>query len=209
VEDANIEARRVSLFKPQRMDLKAEGRVVDKKDRPIARFKASGTGDLVSREGDLKVEIPEVQLIPLKAYYLKYLKRELSAGVLAATGNFKALKNELVGELHVELNDVAFQKVATEEVSASDQVQGLFEDAGMLAFQSIISSQGKAVFDVSFKTRLDRPRFENVKLKGAFLPSNIGQVLSQPNAQTIEQYKEIGDQFKEIGKQFKKMFKGE
>ena len=77
-----------------------------------------------------------------------------------------------------------------------------------IIFSSILPSQGKVVFDFSVHTKMDRPKFEHVKLKGTFLQSMMGGLsVKSSSGQSIEDFKQIGDQFKAIGKEFKKAFK--
>ena len=113
----------------------------------------------------------------------------------------RSKNNDLKADCHLELSQISFKQMP-EPASPSEETNAKTEDLTYLVFDSLLSSQGGLVLDFSVRTKMDRPRFEHIKVKGAFLQSLGAQM-----PQATGDYKEIGKQFKSIGKQFKSMFK--
>jgi hypothetical protein len=121
------------------------------------------------------------------------------------TGAFKSKDNDLNVDCHVELNNISFVE---SEVSPEGEKELEVRDLTHLAFDSMLSAEGGIVFNFSFRTKMNLPRFENIKIKGNFFQSKIQAALSNPE-KTAEDFKKMGEEFKAIGKEFKKMFKKE
>jgi len=208
VDDLNAEARQASLVQPTRIRFRASAVVKTTKEEKVATLRGNGWIDWIPKDADAVVALKDADLAYLEPYYRQYLQKDLQSGHLQAQATMKAVHNELKVDTHVELADIAFKK---EEVPAAEGGQEQtkdIKDLTYLAFDSILSSEGKAVFDFSITTKLDHPKFENLKIKGSFLKSRIQAALTNPQ-ETIEEYKKVGEQFEAIGKEFKKMFKGD
>lgn len=207
VDDLNAEARQASLMQPTRIRFRASAVVKTTKEEEVATLQGNGWIDWIPKDADAVVALKDADLTYLEPYYRQYLQKDLQSGHLQAQANMKAVHNELKVDTHVELMDIAFKKEAPAAEGAQEQPEDI-KDLTYLAFDSILSSEGKAVFDFSITTKLDHPKLENLKIKGSFLKSRIQAAVTNPQ-ETIEEYKKVGEQFEAIGKEFKKMFKGD
>ena len=205
VDDLNAEARQVSLLQPTRIQVRASGVVNTAQAEKAGSVRMEGWLDWIPRDCDAVVTLDNINLAYLAPYYKEFLKKDLKSGQLQATANMKAVHNELKVDAHVELTGVALKEDAPAGEAGQAEAAGI-KDLTYLAFDSILSSEGKVVFDFSITTKLDAPKFEHLKIKGSFLQSRIQAAVANPE-KAIEQYKEIGEQFEAIGKEFKKMFK--
>jgi len=205
VDDLNAEARQASLMQPTRIRFRASAFVKTTKEEKVATLQGNGWIDWIPKDGDAVVALKDADLTYLEPYYRQYLQKDLQSGHLQAQASMKAVHNELKVDTHVELMDIAFKQEAPAAEGAQEQPKDT-KDLTYLAFDSILSSEGKAVFDFSITTKLDHPKFEHLKIKGSFLGSRIQAAVTNPQ-ETIEQYKKVGEQFEAIGKEFKKMFK--
>jgi len=204
-DDLNLDARQASLAQPMRIQFHASAIVKTAKEETVATLQGNGWIDWISKDCDAVLVLKDADLTYLAPYYRQYLQKDLGSGHLQAQAVMKAVHNELKVDTHVELTDVAFKEEAPAAEGEQQQPADI-KDLTYLAFDSILSSEGKAVFDFSITTKLDHPKFENLKIKGSFLKSRIQAAVTHPQ-ETIEQYKKIGEQFETIGKEFKKMFK--
>lgn len=203
VDELNIEARQASLVQPTRIGFRASAIVKTTKEERVATAQMTGWIDWIPKDCDAVLSLKDADLTYLAPYYRQFLQKDLQSGHLQAQANSKALHNELKVDAHVEATDIAFRQESPAGEGAQEQPAGI-KDLTYLAFDSILSSEGKVVFDFSISTKLDHPKFENLKIKGSFLKSRIRAAIAHPQ-EAAEEYKKIGEQFKAIGKEFKKM----
>jgi len=204
-DELNAEARQTSLAHPTRIRFRASAVVKTVKEEKVATLQGNGWIDWMPKDCDAVLALQNADLTYLEPYYRQYLQKDLQSGHLQAQATLKAVHNDLKVDTHVELMDIAFKQEAPAAEGAQEQPRDT-KDLTYLAFDSILSSEGKAVFDFSITTKLDHPKFEHLKIKGSFLGSRIQAVVTNPQ-ETIEEYKKVGEQFEAIGKEFKKMFK--
>ena len=192
------------LFNLFRMQFKGQGDMLSVANDKIGKLAVSGWADISAKDMDADVTLSGARLAYLKPYYKKFLKKDLSSGDMDVKALLKSKNNDMTADCHLELNNIAFKE---QEATASTEGTAEPVDFTLLAVNSLLSSEGKVVFDFSIRTKMDRPRFEKIKIKGSFLQSAIQGAMSKPPQETIEDFKTIGKQFESIGKEFKKAFK--
>ncbi len=201
----NFSVSHLLLPKASHANFKGDANVVSEDGQKAGILDISGWIDILGRDMDADVSLADVRVPVLKPYYKEYLKRELKSGNLLLQASLKSKNNDLKVDCHLELSDIAYEEPQGEPASGEENAKA--EDLTFFAFDSIFLTEGRAVFDFSFSTKLDSPKFENVKIKGTFLQPKIEKILSQPTEKTVKDFKEMGKQFKDIGKQFKEIFK--
>ena len=197
----NLDAFRASVFQPSRVQFKGDGRLTNPENAAVGEATILGWADLLAKDIDIQLSLTDVQLISFEPYYKKFLKKKLDSGRMRLAADLRSKNNDLKADCHLELSQISFKQMP-EPASPSEETNAKTEDLTYLVFDSLLSSQGGLVLDFSVHTKMDRPRFEHIKVKGAFLQSLGAQM-----PQATGDYKEIGKQFKSIGKQFKSMFK--
>ena len=202
----NLDVFRPSLLQLFRMQFQGRGDLVAVNGERIGRLDMAGWVDVFARDMDARASLTGVRLAYLEPYYKKFSKRDLKSGDMSLTGDFESKKNDLKVALHVELKNVAFQEKEETPSSPENAVANVTAPA-LLAFNSIFSTEGNAVFDFSIETKMDKPKFEHIKFKASFLQSRIEAALSKPPQETIEDFKKMGKEFEAVGKQFKAIFK--
>lgn len=200
-ENLVVHAKQASLVQITRIDFDASASIVDVKGEKAGGIATNGWIDWLPKNMNAVVTVTDVHLVPFAPYYRDRIKKDLQSGLAQAKADLISEKNDLSVNCHVELNDVAFKM---EEQPAQEQPD--FNNMTSAMLNSMFTAEGGAIFDFSIRTKLDQPKFENLKIKGSFLQAPIQQMISNPE-QTMEQYQQVGQQFEEIGKQFKKMFK--
>ncbi len=183
-----------NLWELSRLQFRGQGSLVTMDEKLVGSIDSSGWVDVLAKDMDAKIALPCVHLAYLEPYYKKFLKKELTSGDMVLTAALFSKNNDLIVDCHLELKDIAFKQLEA-PVPAEGEAQP--SDLTVLAFNSILNSQGSMVFDFSIRTKMDRPRLGKIKMKGVFLQSG----------QDTQDLKKMGDKFKEIGKEFKKAFK--
>ncbi|MEK7849869.1 MAG: DUF748 domain-containing protein [Candidatus Omnitrophota bacterium] len=204
--NVNLDVFHPFLFNFFRMQFKGQGDLLSAADDKIGKLAISGWADILAKDMDANVALSGARLAYLKPYYKKFLKRDLSSGDVDVTALLISKSNDMTADCHLELNNIAFKEP---ESGASEQGTAEPIDFTLLAVNSLLNSEGKVVFDFSIRTKMDRPRFEKIKIKGSFLQSVIQNAMSKPPQETIDNFKTIGKQFESIGKEFKKTFKNQ
>jgi len=213
--DVRLEVRRVSMLEPGRMNVAVSGVLGPNEGAApgAAPGRLAGTGevDLRTRNGTLRLDVTAVPLTLFGPYYVKYLKKKIQTGTATLGADFRVAGNDLAGDCRVSLDGMAFQEPeaqgAAADASPDRQQETSSGDLKDAAFTLLFSAMGQASFEFSFKTRLDRPRFENVKIKGIFMqPRTLAPLVRQPSGETVEEFKKIGKEFEAVGKEFKKIF---
>ncbi|MFH0877059.1 MAG: DUF748 domain-containing protein [Candidatus Omnitrophota bacterium] len=206
----NLDIASFSLLAPTRMPFEASADVTSQLGQPVGKVKASGWLDILSKDMDAKVDCSDIQMAMLRPYYERYLKKELESGKLVLALDLKSKANDLVAKCHIDLSEVRFKQEPVEEGAQKQATSMTPSDLTVLAIDSVLSSQGAAVFDFSVRTKMDNPKFENVQIsQGSFFQSKAKELMSQVSGQDMTDFKKIGEQFESIGKEFKKIFKGE
>ena len=200
----NLDVFRPSILQLFRMQFIGKGDLLTEKGEEIGKVEMAGWVDILARDMDAKASLKNMRLIYFGPYYKKFLKKGLKSGDLASSVDLKSKNNDLKANFHVELSNIVFKE---EEAVAFGETEAKPEDLTFLAFDSILASEGKVVFDFSVNTKMDRPRLEKIKFKAAFLGSGIQASFSKPPQETIEDFKKMGKDFEAIGKQFKAIFK--
>ncbi len=203
--DLDLDVSRISLLQPFKMRVEGKGRLVSEGKGSLGSIALSGWVDPLARDMDMKVALSDVLLAALKPYARKIFGRPLASGRMLFTADLKSEKNDLKGICHAEFDDVSFEKA-----SASASAEGEPPDSQELTTMAVgvlLTPEGRAVFDFSFRTKMDRPRFEKVKIKGTFLQSKIKEIAAQPPQKTAEDFKEIGKQFEAVADEFKNIFR--
>jgi hypothetical protein len=204
--NVNLDVFHPFLFNFFRMQFKGQGDLLSDADDKIGKLAISGWADILAKDMNADVALSGARLTYLKPYYKKFLKRDLSSGDIDVTALLISKNNDMTADCHLELNNIAFKE---QETTAPEQDTTEPIDFTLFAVNSLLSSEGKVVFDFSVRTKMDRPRFEKIKIKGSFLQSAIQGTMSKPPQQAIEDFKTIGKQFESIGKEFKKAFKNQ
>ncbi len=209
-----LNVSQASFLEKSRMRLDVLGSLKSQQGDAIGDVKLAGWFDFLSRDMDIKAHVKDVRLAYLGPYCLRSIKRELSSGNMMFSADLKSDKNDLKADCHVELDQLVFKG---DNQTLEKNSLGISDFAG-LAFNSVLSAQGKIIFDFFVRTKMDHPRFENVRFKGAFFENGIKAVVAkgpQIAAQlatggaeeTIGDFKEVGKKFEDFGRQFKDMFK--
>lgn len=202
LKDIGLSARSASVLNPYHLNLKGSGNFVSHAGQELGAFDLSGWVDPEQLDMDAKISLDKINLAGLSVYGLQYLKRQIQSGDLEFAADLKSEKNDLTAVCHVQMSGVSFQSLAQE-----GQEKPGIGDLTLLAIDSALSADGKIVFDFAVRTKMDQPRFENIKFKGSFFQSKVNTVLSKPPDETIQDLKKIGKDFEAIGKQFKDIFK--
>jgi hypothetical protein len=206
--DLQINVGRFSLLQLTRMNFDAEGRMTSLGEATVARLKAKGWISPIDKDMDAGFQLTDVDLTAFEPYYMKFIKKEMTSGLMLLTATLKSQKNDLTVDGHIELGKIEFKKEAPVEAAASlEQAQAVAQNFGEAAFESVLAAEGKVAFDFTIRTKLDQPKLEGLKLSGNFFQKNLGSLFNKPPEQTVQDFKNIGKQFKEFGKQFKEAFK--
>ncbi|MFA5038610.1 MAG: DUF748 domain-containing protein [Candidatus Omnitrophota bacterium] len=204
-DDIRLDARQASLVKLTLIDFDASATLATAQGEKAALVTARGWIDWLPKDMEAVLEVSDGNLVPFSPYYKKYVKKDLQAGGVRLKADLKARANDLNVNCHVELADISFRIEGQQGQEGGGKAD--INDLTSLALNSILSSEGGATFDFSFRTKLDKPKFENMNIRGSFLQNRIRAVISQPPDKTVEQYKQIGEQFEAIGKELKNIFK--
>ena len=206
VVDIRLETKRVSLLEPMRLQFELSVKVGEGEGVVPGRLDGTGQYDLLARKGTARLDVVRVPLVLFEPYYAKYVKKKIQAGTVTVGGDFRVDGNDLAGDCRISLEGMAFQEETPEDGDTAKKGK-TWKDIGKLVVSSMFLAAGETTFDVSFKTRLDRPRFENVKLKGSFSkPGSLAPFAVEGSGASVEDFKKIGEEFEAIGKEFKKMF---
>lgn len=214
LDEFNVNIFQASFLSLSKMRLSAQGQLKSRQGVAIGSVELSGWFDYPSRDMDMKMQLKDARLAYLEPYYMKFFKKELESGNMLLSSDLKSDRNALKADCHVELDNIAFKN--NEDSAGKNNLSA--GDFAALAFDSIFSTQGRMIFDFSIQTKMDRPRFENVRFKGTFLENGMKAILSQgpqvaayaasgDTKEAVKDFKEIGKKFKDFGKQFKGMFK--
>ncbi len=198
---------RPSVLQLFRMNFNVSGRLLGKDDSDVGQVVLNGWVDPINMDMESKLEAKNGRLLYFAPYYEKFFSKDLKSGDAALTVNAVSKKNDMTADCHIALTNVAFLEPEGEETQENQKV-----DLGNLAFMtfdSLLGPDGNLNVDFSVRTKMNNPKFENVKLKGTFFANRIEATFSKPPQQTIEDFKKVGEQFEAIGKQFKKIFKGD
>jgi len=206
IVDIQVETKRVSLLEPMRLQLELSARVGEGEGVVPGRLDGKGQYDLLGREGTARLDITQVPLALFQPYYAKYIKKDIQSGTVTVGGDFTFEGNDLAGDCKISLEEMAFQEETPEGDDAADKGRS-WKDIGKMVVSSMFLAAGETTFNISFKTRLDRPRFENVKMKGSFSkPASLAPSAVEGGEVSVEDFKEIGKKFEAVGKEFKKIF---
>ncbi|MFH1691688.1 MAG: DUF748 domain-containing protein [Candidatus Omnitrophota bacterium] len=217
LDEFNVRVSQASFLNLSKMHLDASGQLKSKEGVVVGGVELSGWFDYPAQDMDMKLSLKDARLAYLEPYYTKFFKKELKSGNMLLMADIKSEHNDLKADCHVELDNIAFKSNGdlTDKTGKSGLGAG---DFAVLAFDSILSTQGKMIFDFSVQTKMDQPKFENVRFKGTFLengmkavfskgPQIAAQVATGGTPETVEDFKAIGKKFENFGKQFKGMFK--
>ena len=204
---------KADIFRPSvlqlfRMNFDAQGKLLSKDGSGIGQVRASGWVDPINKDMESKFDINSGRLLYFALYYKQYFSKDLKSGDAAVAINAVSKKNDMSVDCNITLSNVAFVEPETQ---ATEDKTADFSDFAFMTFDSLLGPDGNLVVDFSLRTRMDKPKFENVKFKGTFLKNRIEATFSSPKSavQTVEDFKKVGEQFEDIGKQFKKIFKGD
>jgi len=210
--DIRIEARRASLLEPLRLKVEAAARLEGENEEAApGRLIGTGEYDLRTRNGTARLDVTDVALTLFEPYYVEYLQKRIQSGKATLGGDFRVDGNDLSGDCRLSLDGMDFQEPQAQEAGGtpSEQPQGAsWDDVKNAAIPLLFSAVGEASFEFSFRTRLDRPRFENVKMKGVFAkPQSLGALAVEgAKAPSGEGFKKISEEFEALGRKFKEMF---
>ncbi len=202
----NLKVLRPSLIHFFRMQVDGGGDVLLADGQKAGELKVSGWFDPVNLDMNAELDVANGRLMHFAPYYKKYLKNELESGDANIVILAESKNNDMTADCHIEFTNIAFKKKEATQ-STGEEAFKSFGDITEIAFGSLFGSEGKTTLDFSIRTKMNAPKFENVKFKGNFFKSTVEAVLSKPPKETIEDFKKIGDQFEAIGKQFKDIFK--
>ena len=207
VVDIRLETKRVSLLEPMRLQFELSAKVGEGEGVDPGRLDGTGQYDLLARNGTARLDVVRVPLALFEPYYAKYVKKKIQAGTVTVGGDFRVEGNDLAGDCRISLEGMAFQEETPEDGEAAKKGR-TWKDIGKMVVSSMFLAAGETTFDVTFKSRLDRPRFENVKLKGSFSkPESLAPfAVEGAKVPSVEEFKKIGKEFEAIGKEFKEMF---
>lgn len=214
LDEFNVDVSQTSFLSLSQMRLSAHGYLKSEQGVAIGGVELSGWLDYVARDMDVKLRLKDAQLAYFEPYYTKFFKKELKSGNMLLSADLKSNHNDLKADCRVELDNVVFRSNG----DLTDKSSLGVADFAVLAFDSILSEQGKVIFDFSVQTKMDQPKFENVRFRGTFLENGMKAVLSKgpqvaaqlatgSTGEEVGDFKEIGKKFKDFGKQFKDMFK--
>lgn len=214
LDEFNVNICQVSFLSLSKMRLSAQGQLKPQQGVAIGSVELSGWFDYPARAMDMKVRLKDARLAYLGPYYMKFFKKELESGNMLLSADLKSEHNALKADCHVELDHIAFKN--NEDSAGKNNLSA--GDFAALAFDSILLTRGKMIFDFSIQTKMDRPRFENVRFKGTFLENGMKAIFSKGSQvaasvatgdtkETVKDFKEISKKFKDFGKKFKGMFK--
>lgn len=214
LDEFNVNIFQASFLSLSKMRLSAQGQLKSRQGVAVGSVELLGWFDYPDRDMDMKMQLKDARLAYLGPYYMKFFKEELESGNMLLSADLKSNHNALKADCHVELDNIAFKN--NEGSAGKNNVSA--GDFAALAFDSILSTQGRMIFDFSIQTKMDRPRFENARFKGTFFENGMKAILSQGSQvaasvatgdtkETVEDFKKIGKKFENFGRQFKGMFK--
>ncbi|MGE5279319.1 MAG: DUF748 domain-containing protein [Deltaproteobacteria bacterium] len=196
--DIQLESRRVRALEPQRMKIDAAAQVGDGPGRLLG----SAEYGIATRRGSGRLDITGVPLALLEPYYIHYSKRPVRSGSAGWESVFRVDGNDVTVDASVSLSGVAF-----EEPVPADAGEGTtsWRQVGEAMLAYFFLPEGDSVISLSVATHLDKPRFENVRVKGGSLGAAATQGVFIPPA-AADDLKKIGKSFTAVGKELKKMF---
>ena len=205
VTDVQLETRRASLLDPFRIVMDCSAKVGEGEGIVPGQLTGSGQADLLRRTGTGRLDIAAAPMKMFEPYFFKYTKKKLLTGTATVSADFRGEGNDVSGDCRVVLGGMSFQEPEPAQGQGEEGMS--WKDFGAAMLSSLFFSQGGITFDISFSTHLDKPRFENVKLKGALMPAGIMGMMKDPSLpQSGDDIKKIGKGFEAIGKEFKKKY---
>jgi hypothetical protein len=205
VTDVQVETRRASLLEPFRIVIACSAKVGEGEGIVPGQLTGSGQANLLKRTGTGRLDIAAVSMKMFEPYFFKYTKKKLLTGTATVSADFRGEGNDVSGDCRVVLGGMSFQEP---EPAQGQEKEGMsWKDFGAAMLSSLFFSPSGITFEISFSTHLDKPRFENVKLRGAFTPFGIiGTAEDKLLPQGGDDIKKIGEGFEAIGKEFKKKY---
>lgn len=174
----------------------------DSQDKPRGKILASGWLDFRPKDMEGKVELKDIDLTYLAAYYQRFAAaKKLVSGKLNFVSDLKAENNDLKAKCHMELSDLVYAK----ETPVEGQQPKIDLTSNVLNLLS--GNTGKVSFDFTISTKLDKPRIDLKGLRGIIAQAAVQNIASQPPEKIIENIKDAKQQFKDLGKSLKEMFK--
>lgn len=202
----NADIARVSLLKPLRMQIEGAGEFFGAEGQHLGRVDIRGWADPFSRDMDADLAFSNITLAYFAPYARKFIGQDVVSGALSLSVDALSQRNDLKAKCHVEIADAVFADAKASDMPFASKNEAA---AGIpLVFAPFMSAGGgKIVFDFTVNTKMDAPKFENVKISGSFFQPIVERALSKPPGETAEEFKKIGKEFEAIGKEFKKIFK--
>jgi hypothetical protein len=202
VADIRLSAFRSSLVQPTRAKFSGRGRLADARDKTCGSLSMSGWVDFLSKDMDAEVDIQGLTAMDFAPYFQRYLKMVPAAGEIAVRSDLKSVRNDLEGKVRLLIKDLSLQ--SQKDLSSAEP-----RDWGSMILLGVLNAKGEITLEVSFKTKLDEPKFENVSLEHASMGSSGDSTVPPVSTEAIQSYKKIGEEIEAVGKEFKVMFKKE
>ncbi len=209
IVDIQLETQRVSPLKPLRQKIDMEAQVGVSPGVASGRLTGKGEYDILSRQGTGRLDLTDVPLMLFEPYYVRYFGKPVRSGAGTLGSDVRVDGNDITLDGQISLSGVAFEEPSAS--GAPDKMTS-WKDLGQAMLSRIFFPEGDTVIALSVTTHLDRPRFENVKIKGGSLGSGAVQAPVPPPfaaegaGVSVEDLKKIGKEFEAVGKKFKEMF---
>ena len=198
----NVKASKLS-FPPQPFDMKFDldgDIVIGSEEVSNSKIKAEGWINLARKDMLATVKVNNLDGTYLHPYYQKFSSKKLKSADINFQSDLNAKNNELTADCYLEINNLAFEKVAGEELESIgifDIISGGFSDKSR-----------DINLDFTIRTKLDNPKIDSAQIRGIVIDKIFEETITQSVEQITGGSSDISGQVEEIGKELKNVFKG-
>jgi len=197
-----VRINRSNPLAPGRLEIFSQGYLLAGNNRQIGQMEMDGWADFLAKDMDARFFLSNVRLPYLLPYNKRFFKKELISGNLRFSSRLNSRKNRLNADCRLEFFDIAFKEGLTPMAESDDLA--IFT---IMAFDAMLESQKQAAFDFSITTKMDAPKFENVRFSGTFMKTKIEASFKNPPEETAQEISKIGEQIESFGQAFGQLFK--
>ena len=174
--------------------------VIGSEEVSNSKIKAEGWINLARKDMLATVKVNNLDGTYLHPYYQKFSSKKLKSADINFQSDLNAKNNELTADCYLEINNLAFEKVAGEELESIgifDIISGGFSDKSR-----------DINLDFTIRTKLDNPKIDSAQIRGIVIDKIFEETITQSVEQITGGSSDISGQVEEIGKELKNVFKG-
>ncbi|MFH1441307.1 MAG: DUF748 domain-containing protein [Candidatus Omnitrophota bacterium] len=163
--DLKIDNLNLNIADPQITSFRLKANIPWQDNGEQGKVNVSGWVNLLKKDmqADVKVEgIDGLYLYPYYSQWVNLEKTRIQKVKLNFSSNIYGLDNDITAKCHLELTDIEFKERSSEELQKKEERMA---HAVLDIFKAM--DQGKIVVDFTIHTKMDKPLFSMVPLKGA------------------------------------------